>query len=86
MTAPPVATPDTRLPSARRILGVDAARGVALIGMMSIHIAPAIGTDGSTSTTYLIASGRSAALFALLAGVGLALASGGPTLVGADRS
>ena len=47
--------------------------------MMSIHIAPAIGTDGSTSTTYLIASGRSAALFALLAGVGLALASGGPT-------
>lgn len=79
MTAPPVATPDTRLPSARRILGVDAARGVALIGMMSVHIAPAIGTDGSTSTTYLIASGRSAALFALLAGVGLALASGGPT-------
>ncbi|MBD0292665.1 MAG: DUF1624 domain-containing protein, partial [Jiangellaceae bacterium] len=34
--------------------------------------------DGSTSATFLVASGRSAALFALLAGVGLALASGGP--------
>lgn len=80
MTAPEhVAPPDTRLTSARRLLGVDAARGVALIGMMSVHILPAVGADGDTSTAYLIASGRSAALFAVLAGVGLALASGGPT-------
>jgi uncharacterized membrane protein len=80
VTAPQhVTAPDTRLTSARRLLGVDAARGVALIGMMSVHIVPAIGPDGGTSTVYLIASGRSAALFAVLAGVGLALASGGPT-------
>ncbi|MGH8775228.1 MAG: heparan-alpha-glucosaminide N-acetyltransferase domain-containing protein [Jiangellaceae bacterium] len=70
---------DTRLPARRRLLGVDAARGVALIGMMSIHILPRDDPDGSTSTAYLIASGRSAALFAVLAGVGLALASGGST-------
>ncbi|HEY9376692.1 MAG TPA: heparan-alpha-glucosaminide N-acetyltransferase domain-containing protein, partial [Jiangellaceae bacterium] len=80
MTAPEhVAPPDTRLSSARRLLGVDAARGVALIGMMSVHINPAVTPAGETTTSYLIASGRSAALFAVLAGVGLALASGGPT-------
>jgi uncharacterized membrane protein len=80
VTAPgQVATPNTKLSSARRLIGVDAARGVALIGMMSVHITPAIADDGGTSTAYLIASGRSAALFAVLAGVGLALASGGPT-------
>jgi uncharacterized membrane protein len=74
-----VAPPDTRLASTRRLLGVDAARGVALIGMMSVHINPAVTPAGATTPTYLIASGRSAALFAVLAGVGLALASGGPT-------
>jgi uncharacterized membrane protein len=80
VSAPPVsAGPDTKLGAARRLLGVDAARGVALIGMMSIHILPRIDDDGTASTAYLIASGRSAALFAVLAGVGLALASGGPT-------
>jgi uncharacterized membrane protein len=80
VTAPQrAASPDTRLSSTRRLLGVDAARGVALIGMMSVHINPAVGADGETTTSYLIASGRSAALFAVLAGVGLALASGGRT-------
>jgi uncharacterized membrane protein len=80
VTAPePVAAPDTRLSSARRLLGVDAARGVALVGMMSVHINPAVTPAGDTTTTYLIASGRSAALFAVLAGVGLALSSGGAT-------
>lgn len=62
-----------------RLAGVDAARGVALIGMMSVHIIPSVDADGGTSTSSLIASGRSSALFAILAGVGLALASGGAT-------
>lgn len=62
-----------------RLLGVDAARGIALLGMMSVHILPAIGEDGGATASRLIASGRSAALFALLAGVGLALATGGRT-------
>lgn len=61
----------------RRLLGVDAARGMALIGMMAIHITPSVDDSGERSTAYLIASGRSAALFAVLAGVGLALAYGG---------
>lgn len=62
-----------------RLVGVDAARGIALIGMMAVHINPRIGPDGAVSTSYLVAAGRSSALFAILAGVGLALATGGRT-------
>ncbi|WP_166344844.1 heparan-alpha-glucosaminide N-acetyltransferase domain-containing protein [Phytoactinopolyspora limicola] len=61
----------------RRLQGVDAARGVALIGMIAVHITPSIGDDGQSTLAHLLASGRASALFALLAGVGLALASGG---------
>ena len=62
--------------SADRLIGIDAARGLALIGMMAVHIFPSRDLDDSISTAYFIASGRSAALFAVLAGVGLALANG----------
>ncbi|MBB5786787.1 heparan-alpha-glucosaminide N-acetyltransferase domain-containing protein [Jiangella mangrovi] len=62
-----------------RLLGVDAARGIALLGMMSVHIIPAVTDDGGLSAARLIAGGRSSALFALLAGVGLALATGART-------
>ncbi len=59
-----------------RLIGVDAARALALIGMMSVHLLPGTDADGSASTAYLISSGRASALFAVLAGVGLALANG----------
>ena len=62
--------------AANRLIGIDAARGLALIGMMAVHILPSRDLDDSVSTAYFIASGRSAALFAVLAGVGLALANG----------
>ena len=42
--------------------------------MAAVHVLPATDPDGSPSLPDLIASGRSAALFAVLAGVGLALA------------
>ena len=45
--------------------------------MMSVHIFPALRADGSLHPSYAIAAGRSAALFAVLAGVGLALSTGG---------
>jgi uncharacterized membrane protein len=60
-----------------RLLGVDAARALALFGMMSVHITPSLTASGEVSTAYEVASGRASALFAILAGVGLALASGG---------
>ncbi|HKY46354.1 MAG TPA: heparan-alpha-glucosaminide N-acetyltransferase domain-containing protein [Acidimicrobiia bacterium] len=59
-----------------RLIGVDAARALALIGMMSVHLLPGTDPDGSASAAYLISSGRASALFAVLAGVGLALANG----------
>lgn len=59
-----------------RVAGVDLARGLALLGMMAVHVLPAQDPDGSASLADAVASGRSAALFAVLAGVGLALAHG----------
>jgi hypothetical protein len=58
-----------------RLLGVDAARAVALTGMVATHTLPLVDPDGSESLTGLIASGRAAALFAVLAGVGIALST-----------
>jgi hypothetical protein len=52
---------------------VDAARGVALLGMMAVHILPPVTANGQVSLAFLLAAGRSSALFAVLAGVGLAL-------------
>lgn len=63
---------------AKRLVGIDAARGVALIGLMAIHLLPAWnGETGEPSWSWRLFSGDSASLFALLAGVGLALTSGG---------
>jgi len=59
-----------------RLVGVDAARGVALVGMMAVHLMPGMQADGDPSWTDQIARGRAAAAFALLAGVALALANG----------
>jgi hypothetical protein len=69
----------TELPTSRRgrILGVDAARAVALVGMFATHIFP-LRDDGRETLTAVVASGRASALFAVLAGVGVALATGGP--------
>jgi uncharacterized membrane protein len=70
-------TARTRAPGRARLIGVDAARGVALIGMMSVHTIDATDSDGSLSLAWTLAAGKSAALFALLAGVGVAFATGG---------
>ena len=59
-----------------RIAGVDAARGIALLGMAAVHVLPTEDADGSPSLVEHLAGGRSAALFAVLAGVGVALALG----------
>jgi uncharacterized membrane protein YeiB len=74
-TATAVVTPVT---SARRprVTGVDLARGLALFGMMAKHIFDD-STDTGPTATGLIASGRSAATFALVAGISVAFLSGG---------
>jgi len=60
-----------------RIVGVDAARGLALIGMIAVHIFDTFGPNGAPTVATTLAWGRSAATFALLAGVSLALITGG---------
>ena len=62
----------------RRLTGIDAARGIALLGMIATHVLPLYNQEtGDPSLTGLIFSGRSSALFAVVAGVGLALLTGG---------
>ncbi|MDQ4007981.1 MAG: DUF1624 domain-containing protein [Actinomycetota bacterium] len=57
----------------RRIVGIDMARALALFGMMATHLLPD-SVDGRTVAWWQqLAGGRAAALFALLAGVSLAL-------------
>jgi len=61
-----------------RIGGVDVARGLAVLGMMTAHVG-VIGPDLWSMDGWLgVADGRSAALFAVLAGVSIALLGGGP--------
>lgn len=71
----------------RRLAGVDVARGLALLGMAAVHIFPEQSADGSLHPAYAVAAGRASALFAVLAGVGLALLrrSGGAGPLGRVR-
>jgi len=77
--------PGRQLPG--RLRGIDAARGLALLGMMATHLLPTFESNASLTPTWigLTFSGRAAALFAVLAGVGLALSTGkDKPLEGAD--
>jgi hypothetical protein len=58
---------------------VDVARCLALFGMYATHVFPTFDPDGSLQVGHELAGGRASALFAVLAGVGLALGSGGQT-------
>lgn len=59
-----------------RVVGLDVARCLALLGMIATHTLVKQADDGGVTTVQAIAGGRSAALFAVLAGVSLALMSG----------
>lgn len=76
-TAPIRKAPGNRKVSTR-LTGIDAARGLALFGMMATHLMPTFGPAPGWDPTWvgLTFSGRSAALFAVLAGIGLALSTG----------
>jgi uncharacterized membrane protein YeiB len=79
--SPPAPVPPPRATSRRaRVTGVDLARGLALLGMMAAHVFDEV-TDRGPTWTGLIASGRAAALFAMIAGVSVAFLSGGPRIL-----
>lgn len=58
-----------------RIVGIDVARCVALVGMMATHILPGV-VEGEVTLVQSLAGGRASALFAVLAGVSLTLVAG----------
>ena len=64
-------------PRAGRIVGLDVARGLALIGMLFAHTVPE--TDAET-----VFDGRSSILFAVIAGVSIGLMTGGQRGVAPD--
>lgn len=70
-----------------RLVGVDVARCLALLGMVATHVLAERDADGSLTTAQWLAGGRASALFAVLAGVSLALMTGRRTPVrGRERA
>ena len=56
---------------------MDVARGLALLGMIAVHVIDDVDSRGNPTLTTEVAAGRASTLFVMLAGVGLALLSGG---------
>lgn len=81
------ALPNSPIVTTSRVIGVDVARAVALMGMVVAHMRDMyVGASLSVDPWYQLVSGRSSALFAALAGLSIVLASsaantsGQPTL------
>lgn len=62
-----------------RVTGVDVARGIAVLGMFTAHVGYTTDPVTGAENWLAVAHGRSSILFALVAGVSLALVSGGRT-------
>jgi uncharacterized membrane protein len=71
------AGPEPRTPTGRRIGGLDVARGLAVLGMFGAHLGDTGDLGWDPATWRALADGRSSILFATLAGVSIALLSGG---------
>ena len=69
--------PPVSVPAKSRIMGVDAARGLALLGMLAVHIFPNFNENSTPTIPWMVAHGKSLATFVLLAGVSLAFLTGG---------
>ena len=78
---PATSIPETRSAASRqprrRLGGVDAARAIAVLGMVMVHFGPNPRPDTFLGDLYGVSHGRASVLFALLAGVGVALLVGG---------
>jgi uncharacterized membrane protein YeiB len=75
--APAVGTPIATATAPKRIMGLDVTRGLAILGMMAVHVYPDFNGNGTPSAAYAASAGRSMATFVLMAGVSLALMTGG---------
>lgn len=62
---------------APRIMGVDVARGLAVFGMIGVHVGVAATFDAGNPLTWTaLVEGRSSILFAVVAGISVAFATG----------
>lgn len=68
--------PGQRKRVAGRLTGIDVARGLAVLGMYAVHVGPDP-AKGGFGVLFKPFEGHSAALFAVLAGLSIALMSGG---------
>jgi uncharacterized membrane protein len=57
--------------SSARVIGVDVARGLALLGMIAVHIFDTLHGNNTPSKTHQVMAGHALATFVLLAGVSL---------------
>ncbi len=73
MPQQPLIRASQRPMTSSRLVAVDLARGVALIGMMLAHLGTSWTGQGNPPVGELLSTGRAAPLFALLAGVALTL-------------
>ena len=73
-------------PTTPRVTGIDAARGLALLGMMAVHSLYIVDDAGDPTLSFTLAAGRAAALFAVLAGVGIAFTTGRARVAGPARA
>ncbi|MBP2379452.1 putative membrane protein YeiB [Microbacterium phyllosphaerae] len=90
-----MSTVSTTLPATRwfrefgrapRILGLDVARGLAILGMAGAHIGETEAFDPFDLSTWTdLVHGRSSILFAVLAGISIALMTGRSTLPAPER-
>ncbi len=75
------AGPERDTAAGRRIGGLDVARGLAVLGMFGAHLGDTGDLGWDPATWRALVDGRSSILFATLAGVSIALLSGGRTPV-----
>ena len=79
MTSSPIGRAWSRFDGAGRLVGVDLARGLAVLGMLAAHLLDTERTLTPDPSTWItLVNGRSSILFAVLAGVSIALVTGGP--------
>ncbi|MFJ2721639.1 DUF418 domain-containing protein [Streptomyces sp. NPDC087437] len=72
----PTPARDSKKAPTGRLIGLDLARGLAVFGMYAAHVGPDPDQGGVTGFLMELAHGRSAALFALLAGFAVVLITG----------
>lgn len=72
-----VAPPTEEPPARARLVGVDVARALAIVGMFAVHVGP-MDELSLAGRVYALPHGRASLLFVLVAGVGVSLLSRTP--------